>query len=160
MNDSWHQSFYDTAKVWAKRSTCIRRRYGSVIVDPITKHVVSTGYAGAPTAKSHCTDDEWCIRELLNIPQGKQYELCRSTHSEVNAILNAERSVKGCILYLYGEDVKTNHPIIAKPCFLCCKTLINAGITKVITKLHNNFIEIDMNDLYDTYLKELAQEYL
>ena len=71
-----HQFFMDVAKACARQSTCLRRRYGAVIIDPKTRHILSTGYNGQPSGKEHCTDKGWCLRDELNIPQGERYEIC------------------------------------------------------------------------------------
>jgi dCMP deaminase len=154
-----HQFFIDIAKAYAKQSTCIRRRYGSVIVDPTSKLQISAGFNGAPRSKAHCTDEGWCVREALGIPQGKDYTFCRSNHSEQNALIFCKQPTQDCILYLYGEDVTTGMPINAVPCFQCTKLLLNAGITKAITKVNNSFIEIDLNELYEKYIIDVAKEY-
>lgn len=156
-----HEFFYDIAKAAAKQSTCLRRRYGSVIVNPKTNTICGggTGYNGSPRKKEHCTDKKWCLREELEVPQGERYELSCCLHSEQNAIINATCPTQDCVLYLYGEAVNTNYPIIAKPCFICTKMLINAGIHTVITKVNNTFIEMDMDELYDKYLIEMVQNH-
>lgn len=150
-----HEFGYDIAKACAKQVTCLRRRYGCVIMNPMTKQVISTGFNGSPRGKPHCTDLQYCVREELNIPQGSQYELCNSIHDLQNAIIQAGRAANGCVAYLYGEDAKTNYPIIPKPCFLCTKMAINAGVTIAIMKVNERFIEIDLNALYDEYIKEI-----
>ena len=67
--------YLDLAEVVSQRSTCLRRRFGAVIVKNDT--VISTGYSGAPRGRRNCSDIGSCIREELNIPRGERYELCR-----------------------------------------------------------------------------------
>ncbi|HAU50354.1 MAG TPA: cytidine deaminase, partial [Clostridiales bacterium] len=71
--------YLDLAEVVAKRSTCLRRHYGAVIVK--NDEVISTGYVGAPRGRVNCTDRGTCVREALQIPRGERYELCRSVHA-------------------------------------------------------------------------------
>lgn len=154
-----HEFFYDVAKAGAKQVTCLRRRFFCIIVNPMTRQIISTGYNGSPRGKEHCTDSKWCIREELNVPPGERYECCKSVHDLQNALIQAGRDAWGCIAYLYGEDVKTNYPIVAKPCFLCTKMAINAGVTKAIIKVNNSFVELDLNELYDKYVIEMVEKY-
>ena len=83
---SWDEYFIEIAKVVSSRSTCLRRRYGAVIVKD--KVIVSTGYNGAPRGSINCVDVNKCKRRELNIPSGERYELCEAVHAEQNAIIN------------------------------------------------------------------------
>lgn len=124
--------YLSIAKQIAKRSTCLRRRFGAIIVK--NDVIVSTGYVGAPRGSPNCIDLKKCLRNELGIKSGERYELCRSVHAEANALINAARSGTNILngtLYLYGEN--TNDTIIeAKPCKMCRRMIINAGITEVI----------------------------
>ena len=115
-------------QVIVQRGTCLRKKYGSVIVK--NDEVVSTGYVGAPRGRQNCTDLGFCIREQLKIPRGERYELCRSVHSEANAIISASRErMLGASLYLSGIDLKTNDYVKdANCCSMCKRMIINAGI--------------------------------
>jgi len=118
---SWDEYFSQVAELVSKRSTCMRRSVGAVIVKD--KRILCTGYNGAPSGIKHCTDTG-CIREELKIPSGKNHELCRGLHAEQNALLQAALSgvsVKGSIMYITNQ-----------PCLICAKMLINAGITEVV----------------------------
>ena len=86
---SKHLYYLKIAKEVSTRSTCLRKKYGSVIVKNDT--IISTGYNGSPRLTANCIDLGYCRREQMNIPRGERYELCRSVHSEMNAIINAER---------------------------------------------------------------------
>jgi dCMP deaminase len=133
------EHFLNRARVAAERSTCLRRRIGAVIVKDGVE--VSSGYVGSPRGTAHCIDIGRCLRKELGIPPGERYELCRSVHAEQNAIINAARtgaSVLGGEMYIsseligekYREDpAKMTHTI--RPCALCMKEIINAGITRV-----------------------------
>lgn len=118
---SWDQYFMSIARLASTRSTCLRRQVGAVIVKD--KKILATGYNGAPMGLKHCLDID-CLREELGIPSGERHELCRATHAEQNAIVQAATSgvsIKDSIIY------STTHP-----CILCSKLLINAGISKII----------------------------
>lgn len=117
----------------ASRGTCLRRNYGAVIVKDDA--IVSTGYTGAPRGLPNCCDLGVCERDRLGVPSGERYELCRSVHAEMNAIINAGRpKTLGATLYLTGYDVKTGELLDAEPCFLCRRIILNAGIFKVICR--------------------------
>ena len=88
------------------RSTCLRRKYGAIIVK--NDEILSTGYNGAPRGRVNCSELGYCNREQLNIPSGQRYELCRSVHAEANAIISAaRRDMIGGTLYLVGRDAAT-----------------------------------------------------
>jgi dCMP deaminase len=118
---SWDEYFMGIARLAATRSTCLRRQVGAVIVKD--KRILTTGYNGAPAGLPHCLDIG-CLREELRIPSGERHELCRATHGEQNAIVQAAAlgvSIKGSVIY------STTHP-----CILCTKLIINAGIKKIV----------------------------
>ena len=81
--------YLDIAETTLERSTCLRRKWGAVIVRD--DEIISTGYNGAPRGRKNCSDLGTCIREELKIPRGERYELCRSVHAEQNAIISASR---------------------------------------------------------------------
>ena len=98
--------YLDLAEIVSQRGTCLRRRYGAVIVK--NDEVVSTGYVGSPRGRKNCTDLGFCIRQKLQIPRGERYELCRSVHAEANAIISASRDqMIGSSLYLTGVEADT-----------------------------------------------------
>jgi dCMP deaminase len=116
----WEIYFMDIAILVSKRSTCLRRSVGSVIVKD--KRILSTGYNGAPSGIKHCLETG-CLREQLHLASGERHELCRGIHAEQNAIIQAAYhgvSIKGATLYC------TN-----LPCSICAKMIINAGIKRV-----------------------------
>ena len=126
--------YLDLAETVSKRSTCLRRRYGAVIVK--NDEVISTGYVGAPRGRKNCTDIGTCIRKLLSIPRGERYELCRSVHAESNAIISASRDkMIGSDMYLAGVDAETGEYIPnSNSCSMCKRQIINAGIARVIIR--------------------------
>lgn len=117
------------ARAVAKRSTCLRRQYGAVIVK--NDRIVSTGYNGSARGDQNCCDVGTCWREEHNIPHGEQYERCLAVHAEDNAISQAGRETIGATLYLAGFE--NGVEIMAEPCMMCDRKIKNAQIEKVIT---------------------------
>ena len=148
--------FLNSAKASALESTCLRRKFGAIIVDPITRDVLHQGYNGAPRGKEECINKEWCLRQELNIPAGERYELCCSVHAEQNALIKAGSvGALGKHMYIYGEQADTGIPVTAPlPCFLCTKMILNAGIEKVFTWTGTTFLEIMIDTLYEKYLAD------
>ena len=139
--------YLDLAEVVAHRGTCLRRKFGAVIVK--NDEVVSTGYAGAPRGRQNCSDMGVCIRSKLQIPRGERYELCRSVHAEANAIISAARNqMLGATLYLCGVEVDTGDYVAnSNSCSMCKRMIINAGITKVIVRdTKDTYREVDVED--------------
>jgi len=143
---SKHVYYLNIAKEVSTRSTCLRKKYGSVIVKNDT--IISTGYNGSPRLTMNCIDLGYCRREQMNIPRGERYELCRSVHSEMNAIINAEREkMIDSTLYLYGSDIDGNIIENLESCQMCKKIIINAGIKYVVfARPNDNFIIKEVND--------------
>lgn len=131
---SKHNYYLDIAQTVSERATCLRRRFGAIIVKNDT--IISTGYNGAPRGRMNCTDIESCIREQMNIPRGERYELCRSVHAEANAIIAAAReNMLGSTLYMCCTDPKTGDIVGSIcSCSMCKRLIINAGIAEVITR--------------------------
>ncbi|RLB11298.1 MAG: cytidine deaminase [Deltaproteobacteria bacterium] len=118
---SWKEYFMGITRMVAKRSTCLRRQVGALIVKD--KRILATGYNGAPSGLRHC-EEVGCIRKESNIPSGERHELCRGLHAEQNAIIQAARhgiSIKDGTLYCTNS-----------PCVICAKMIINAGIKEII----------------------------
>ena len=130
--------YLDLAEMVAQRGTCLRRLYGSVIVN--NDEVVSTGYVGAPRGRKNCSDMQICIREKMNVPRGERYELCRSVHSEANAIISAPRDkMIGASLFLVGKDAKSGEYVEnGNCCSMCKRMIINAGIQQVYLRDDKN----------------------
>lgn len=130
---SWDEYFMEMAELARKRSTCLRRGVGAVIVKD--NHVLATGYNGSPAGIAHCSETG-CLRAQMNVPSGQRHELCRGLHAEQNAIIQAAKmgiSIEGATLYCTTQ-----------PCVICTKMIINAGITRVVIK--------------ESYPDELAQQ--
>jgi dCMP deaminase len=111
----------DMAKLAARRSSCLRRAVGAVLVKD--RRLLATGYNGVPSGVTHC-ETTGCLRERLNVPSGERHELCRGLHAEQNAIIQAAFhgvSIRDAVLYC------TN-----LPCIICAKMLINAGVRRVV----------------------------
>ena len=129
---SKRQYYLDIAAEVARRSTCLRRQYGAVIVK--NDEIVATGYNGAPRGDENCCDVGVCWREAHGIPHGEQYEKCVAVHAECNAIISASRNeMLGSTLYLYGFE--KGAPMKApEPRVMCARMIKNAGITTVINQ--------------------------
>ncbi len=131
----WDVYFLDIAALVARRSTCLRRNVGAVLVRE--RRILSTGYNGAPSGLRHCLDIG-CLRDQLQVPSGERHELCRGLHAEQNAIIQAALhgvGIAGATLYCTNQ-----------PCVICAKMIINAGIDSVVVR--------------DGYCDELACEIL
>ena len=117
---SWPEYFMSITRMVSRRSTCLRRHVGAVLVKD--RRILATGYNGAPAGLKHCRETG-CLRADIDIPSGERHELCRGLHAEQNAIIQAAYhgiSIRGAVLYC------TN-----KPCVICSKMLINAGIREI-----------------------------
>ena len=139
--------YLDIADAVLERSTCLRRKYGSIIVR--NDEIISTGYNGAPRGRKNCSDLGRCTREELQIPSGQRYELCRSVHAEANAIISAARQdMIGATLYLAGRDAKSNELLHdTTSCSMCRRMIINAGIRKVVSRIgESDFTVTDVDE--------------
>jgi dCMP deaminase len=130
MRPDWDNYFIEIAKVVSSRSTCLRRKYGAVIVKD--RVIISTGYNGAPRGIENCIDLGKCKRKEMNIPAGERYELCEAVHAEQNAIINGSpERMKDAVIYIAGfeEDRSSAH---GEPCKLCSRMIRNAQIKAVV----------------------------
>ena len=142
--------YLDIAQTVAERSTCMRRKFGAIIVKDDS--IVSTGYNGAPRGRQNCSDIGYCMRDKLNIPRGERYELCRSVHAEANAIIAAARErMLGATIYMACLDAKTNELVSGtSSCMMCKRMVINAGISQVIVRdTKDEFRIIDVQSWID-----------
>ncbi|HDN86512.1 MAG: cytidine deaminase [Candidatus Omnitrophota bacterium] len=131
----WDTYFMSVAELVSRRSTCLRRKVGAVLVKD--KRILATGYNGAPRGLEHC-EVVGCLREKLKVPSGERHELCRGLHAEQNVLLQAAFhgvSVKGSSLY-----------VTCAPCSICAKMIINAGIKEIIYR--------------DSYPDKMAEQFL
>lgn len=145
-----HNYYLDIAETVLERGTCLRRNYGSIIVK--NDEIIATGYTGAPRGRVNCIDVGSCRREQLNVPRGTQYELCRSVHSEANAIIScARRDMIDATLYLVGKDKNTGVLVEhANSCTMCKRLIINSGIARIVIRdTEKNFRFIEVNDWID-----------
>jgi dCMP deaminase len=120
---SWDEYFMAIAEEVARRSTCLRRTVGAVLV--VEKRILATGYNGAPSGVPHCSETG-CLRQQMAVPSGERHELCRGLHAEQNAVIQAAKHgvrIAGATLYT------THHP-----CSLCAKIAINAGIERIVCR--------------------------
>lgn len=124
---SWDEYFMEMTKLATKRSTCLRRHVGAVLVKDT--RIIATGYNGAPSGVTHC-EVTGCLRQKLNVPSGERHELCRGLHGEQNAIIQAALhgvSTEGATIYC-----------TTKPCSICTKMIINAKISRIVYDEHYN----------------------
>ena len=145
-----HNYYLDIADAVLERSTCLRRKYGAIIVR--NDEIISTGYNGAPRGRRNCSDLGGCTRETLKIPSGERYELCRSVHAEANAIISASRrDMIGATIYLVGRDAATNRLLPdAMSCSMCKRQIINAGIENVVIRIgESEYRTIPVSDWVD-----------
>lgn len=126
--------YLDIAQTVSERGTCLRRKFGAIIVND--DEIVSTGYAGAPRGRQNCIDLGRCLRIENNIPRGERYEMCRSVHAEANCIISARRrDMIGASLYLACVDPSTGEVVPnTTSCSMCKRLIINAGIEKVYVR--------------------------
>lgn len=142
--------YLDLAEVALERSTCLRRKWGAIIVK--NDEIIATGYNGAPRGRKNCIDLNYCMREKLNIPRGERYEMCRSVHAEANAIISAARKdTIGATLYMVGKEA-TNEEYVknACSCAMCKRMIINAGIDKLIVRnTKDEYTEISVSNFIE-----------
>ena len=111
----------DIARLVARRSTCLRRQVGAVMVKE--KNILATGYNGTPSGIAHCAE-VGCLRQQLGVPSGERHELCRGLHAEQNAIIQAAKHG----VNIGGATLFSTH----SPCLICTKMIINAGVQRII----------------------------
>lgn len=134
---SWDEYFTLMTVLISQRSTCTRRKVGAVLVRD--NMVLTSGYNGVPRTVKHCSE-AGCIRDQMNVPSGQRHELCRGLHAEQNAIIQAAH---------HGIDLKGSTLFCTtKPCIICTKMIINAGISRV------RYI----TDYDDTLVDSMAEE--
>lgn len=120
--------YLEIARAVSRRSTCLRRQYGAVIVN--NDEIIATGYNGSPRGTNNCCDGTLCKRIGHSHNDG-DYGDCESVHAEMNSMLSAaRRDMIGATLYLYGEE--DGITIDAEPCPICHRMILNAGIKRVI----------------------------
>ena len=123
--------YLDLALATAKVASCMRRKYGVVLVrDDV---VISTGYNGAPSAEPKCIELNHCARTILREKKGEVYEVCRGLHAEMMAIINAGRErARGATMYVASVDTQSGKLFPAKPCDLCERIIKEVGIGRVV----------------------------
>lgn len=143
--------YLDIAEAVASRSTCLRKKYGSVIVNH--DEIVSTGYNGAPRGRENCMDLGRCVKkEIFPDVRHGGFDACRAVHSEQNALISASRKeMLGGTLYLVGYRTEGHeYEIGANSCLLCRKMIINAGIKEVVVRIDkNNYKTVPIQEWID-----------
>ena len=117
----WVEYFIGISRMVASRTTCMRRSVGAVIVKD--RRILATGYNGAPSGVVHC-ETVGCLRQQQGVISGQRHELCRGLHAEQNAIIQAA---------YHGISIAESTLFCTtKPCIICAKMLINAGILHIV----------------------------
>jgi len=131
----WDDFYLNVAEHYSKRAQCLRRQYAAIIVD--SKHkMISAGYNGPPRKVRSSVEKGFCFRLKQKIPSGSNYEICRSLHAEMNAILRVGlEPCQGATMYLYGWDVQKNEACGTPPCLMCVKFIVQAEIKEVVMRV-------------------------
>ncbi len=156
--------YLNIAKAVAMKSNCLCVAFGCVIVKD--DQIISTGYVGSPRKTKDCIELGFCIRRKNNIKSGTGYEMCRSVHAEMNALINAGRAGVSFLdgdMYLYTSKRSGEWliPIKSYPCLLCKKMIINAGIKRFIGNNPNNELsEYSVGDWVNEWkdLEDITQD--
>lgn len=112
---NWDDYFMSLAVLSSKRSKDPNTQVGSVIINEMN-HIVGIGYNGFP---NNCSDDELSWSRDNTDPLENKYLYV--VHSEVNAIMNSNNSVKNCKMY-----------VTMFPCNECAKIIIQSEIKEII----------------------------
>ncbi len=142
--------YLDIAQTVSERGTCIRNNYGSIIVK--NDEIISTGYTGSPRGRKNCNDLGVCKRKIYKTKSGAGFELCRSVHSEQNAIISAcRKDMIGATLYLVGVNARNGQLIDDnEPCTLCKRMIINSGIKNVVMrKTKDEYLNVEIQEWID-----------
>ena len=134
---SKEDTYLNTAEVFAYRSTCLKRKYGAAIVKDDV--IISTGYNGSPRGMTNCNELGICPRIKMQCHSGEGYSKCKAVHAEMNALLN-------CLVGLNPDTTIYS----AKPCPICARMIIQAGINNVYLRQsnkENDFIKLNALDL-------------
>lgn len=121
MRDTWQEYFFNIVHAVAGRATCDRGKCAAITVND--KHILSTGYVGAPPGLPHCDEVGHLCRTVTHTDGSTKEHCVRSVHAEANAIAQAAKfgvSLQGARLYS-----------TMFPCFDCAKLLVVSGITQV-----------------------------
>ncbi|MCD6478043.1 MAG: dCMP deaminase family protein [Candidatus Aenigmarchaeota archaeon] len=161
MRISKDQYYLEIAKAVSKRSTCLRRKFGAIIV--VNDAIVSTGYNGPARGVVNC-EEVGCLKDILKVPSYQGYDVCPAVHAEENAVVNAARNgarILGGVMYIHGET-PDGKSAPSHPCDRCKRILINSGIRKVITTDEDGKIivyNVDDWKIYDTekYMKAIKE---
>ena len=152
--------YLDIAETVSERSTCLKRRWGSVIVK--NKSIISSGYNGSPRGMTSCIELGKCNR--ANSPRGTGYEFCPAVHSEANAILHAGReNTLGADLFLVGLEYKDKEWVYTQnpnSCTACRRLIINAGIQNVYVRLSkDDYIKISVEEDWMSNIENILGGY-
>lgn len=158
------QYYLDIAETVSEKSTCVRRRYGAIIVK--NDEIISTGYNGAPRGCPNCAETG-CLRAALGTRKGDAYNLCVSVHAEQNAIISARRrDMIGATLYIVGVQATYDEHVTCyadpTPCLLCHRMIINAGIDRVVGRVADEYgvvRALDLDVSCREFMSRIHEEY-
>lgn len=124
--------YLEIAKTVSLRSTCLKRKYGCVIVK--NDEIIATGYNGSARGELNCSDIHNNICPRMDKPHNSgDYSDCPAVHAEQNAMLSASRKeMIGSTMYLYLFDSGSKNDAVAEPCPICMRMIKNAGIKKIV----------------------------
>lgn len=129
----------------AKKSTCMRRKYGAVITNKNGRNIAE-GFNSAACGETPCTELGYCEREKLNIPKGQRYELCRGVHAEQKALIHAQgNELYGATIYIVGYEMDGTFAD-GHPCLICERMIKESGIQKVVYMTKEGTIKIKDRD--------------
>jgi len=142
MKETRIENILKQCDVVAELSKCLRKKFGAIITDS-EGVILSQGYNGSARGVLNCGEDIPCIKDLYDAPHYSSYNYCSAVHAEENAIINAARggvSIKGGILFLGGNSG-------GRPCQRCARTIINAGLRRIVYKTKIGFTNIPVGVL-------------
>jgi len=116
---SFDETYMDIVETIARRSTCLRKKVGAVLV--VDNRIISHGYNGVGKGEEHCCDTGVCLKEKRS---DEDYKIC--VHAEQNAICQGAKrglAVQEATLYV-NADI----------CITCAKLLISCEISRIVIK--------------------------
>ncbi len=131
---SWEEYFMDIARLTAKRSNCIKRSVGCIIVK--NKRILSLGYNGTPLGTTNCYEGG-CPRCNANEESGSRLDLCLCLHAEENALMFIPQ----------GDLQDSTMYVTVLPCIGCVKKIIQCKIGCVVYGSEYN-LEMDTMSLW------------
>lgn len=157
MRPTKDEYYIGIAEAVSKRSTCLRRNYGAVLVKDDV--IIATGYNGSARGEVNCCDTGYCARDAINAPHNSGYTSdCPAIHAEENCLLNVDRQKAiGSTLYLWGWDCKKKEEIsLPEPCVMCKRLIITCGVARIVSKSTHGYFnrQGQIRDMSTYFLRE------